>query len=123
MQSKELTAASTRPLLLSILRRGENYGYALAQEVKELSGGRIEWSEGMLYPVLHRLEQEGLIEAQWKESESGKRRKYYKLLAAGRSALGKEREQWLAVHQTLEKLWKIACVLTWRPQLASGERI
>jgi PadR family transcriptional regulator, regulatory protein PadR len=114
--SKELTAASTRPLLLSILRRGENYGYALAQEVKELSGGRIEWSEGMLYPVLHRLEQEGLIEAQWKESGSGKRRKYYRLRSSGRTALGEEQEQWLAVHQTLEKLWKIARVLTWNPR-------
>jgi PadR family transcriptional regulator, regulatory protein PadR len=121
--SKELTAASTRPLLLSILRRGENYGYALAQEVKELSGGRIEWSEGMLYPVLHRLEQEGLIEAHWKESESGKQRKYYRLRSSGRTALGEEREQWLAVHQTLEKLWKTARPLTWNPRLAPGEVI
>jgi DNA-binding PadR family transcriptional regulator len=63
--------------------------------VKELSGGRIEWSEGMLYPVLHRLEQEGLIEAQWKESDSGKRRKYYRLRSSGRTALGEEREQCL----------------------------
>ncbi len=108
MLSKELTAASTRPLLLSILQRGDNYGYALVQEVKELSGGRIQWSEGMLYPVLHRLEQEGLIEAEWKESESGKRRKYYRLRGPAKTALAREQEQWAAVNETLGKLWKPA---------------
>jgi len=110
--SKELTAASTRPLLLSILQQGDNYGYALVQQVKELSGGRIEWSEGMLYPVLHRLEQEGLIEAKWKESEAGKRRKYYRLRRSGHMALVKEREQWATVNETFGKLWKIAPSLT-----------
>src|SRR5262245_47354623 len=110
--SKELTAASTRPLLLSILQQGENYGYALVQQVKELSGGGIEWGEGMVYPVLHRLEQEGLVEVEWKESESGKRRKYYRLRRSGHNALSKESEQWTAVNDTLGKLWKIAPGLT-----------
>ena len=53
MLSKELVAASTVPLVLSILGEGESYGYALIQRVRELSGGGIEWTEGMLYPVLH----------------------------------------------------------------------
>jgi PadR family transcriptional regulator, regulatory protein PadR len=104
--SKELTAASTRPLLLSILQHGDNYGYALVQQVKALSGGHIEWSEGMLYPVLHRLEQEKLIEAYWKESESGKQRKYYRLRRPGRTALAQEQAQWIALNQTFGKLWK-----------------
>ena len=60
MLSRELVAASTRPLLLSLLAEGESYGYALIQRVKELSGGELNWTGGMLYPVLHRLEEEGL---------------------------------------------------------------
>src|SRR3954469_25096301 len=81
--SRELVAASARPLVLSILDRGESYGYAIIQEVAKRSGGRIEWTEGMLYPVLHRLEREGLIESRWDTSEPRKR-KYYKLKREGR---------------------------------------
>ena len=107
MLSKELVAASTVPLVLSILGEGEAYGYALIQRVREVSGGRIEWSEGMLYPVLHWMEQEQLIESEWREAETGRKRKYYRLRREGRKALQAEREQWLTVHQTLNKLWKL----------------
>ena len=105
MLSKELVAASTVPLVLSVLSEGENYGYALIQRVRELSGGHIEWTEGMLYPVLHRLEAEGLIEAEWKEGESGRKRKYYRLTHPGKKAAQHERAQWLSVHETLDALW------------------
>jgi hypothetical protein len=57
MLAKELVAASTEPLILSLLSKGESYGYALIQEVKRLSTDEIEWTDGMLYPVLHRLEE------------------------------------------------------------------
>ena len=112
MLSKELVAASTVPLVLSVLGQGENYGYALIQRVRELSGGRIEWTEGMLYPVLHWMEKEKLIEAEWREAETGRKRKYYRLRKEGRTALGTEREQWFTVHQTLTKLWKTQPRLT-----------
>ncbi|MGC9944629.1 MAG: helix-turn-helix transcriptional regulator [Verrucomicrobiota bacterium] len=56
MVTKELVAASTEPLILSLLARGENYGYALTQEVRRLSGDKIAWTGGMLCPVLHRME-------------------------------------------------------------------
>jgi len=62
MLAKDMVAASAKPLLLSILAGGESYGYEIIQKVRELSGGQIEWSDGMLYPVLHRLERDGLIE-------------------------------------------------------------
>ena len=62
MLARELIAASTVPLVLSVLAKGETYGYALIQQVRELSGGRIEWTEGMLYPVLHWMEGERMIE-------------------------------------------------------------
>ena len=108
MPARELVAATTRPLLLGILAEGESYGYALIQRVTELSNGQLNWTEGMLYPVLHRLEDEGLIAAEWKEAETGRRRKYYQLTRPGKKAANFEREQWLSVHQTLDALWNPA---------------
>ena len=112
MLSKELVAASTVPLVLSILGGGENYGYALIQRARELSGGGLQWSEGMLYPVLHWMEKEDLIESEWREAESGHRRKYYRLRPQGRKALHTEKEQWEAVNNILTKLWKTQPHLT-----------
>ena len=112
MVSKELVAASTRPLVLSVLAGGESYGYAIIQQVRELSGGELEWSEGMLYPVLHRMERDKLILASWKKSDSGRKRKYYRLSAAGTRAIETERKQWFAVHETLTSLWGTKPCLT-----------
>ena len=112
MLAKDLVAASSKPLVLSILADGESYGYEILQKVRELSGGHIEWSDGMLYPVLHRLEREKLIESEWKEADSGRERKYYSLSSEGKKTLVTEREQWLKVHNTLCKLWKIKPALT-----------
>lgn len=106
MISKALIAASTKPIILSILLSGENYGYQIIQRVKKLSGGRLEWSDGMLYPVLHRLEKDEFIQSQWKISDGGRLRKYYTLTEAGKEELEKEKKQWLTVHEALLKLWK-----------------
>ena len=106
MISKALVAASTKPIILSILFSGENYGYQIIQKAKEISGGILEWSDGMLYPVLHRLEKDGLVISQWKISEEGRYRKYYSLTSLGRKELEVERRQWLSVHSALTKLWK-----------------
>lgn len=102
---KDLVAASATPLVLSILLRGESYGYAIIARVRELSGGRLEWTDGMLYPILHRLEEQKLIKSSWKESESGRKRKYYRLLDGGKRALETQREQWAAVHEALSAAW------------------
>jgi PadR family transcriptional regulator, regulatory protein PadR len=106
MLAKDMVAASAKPLLLSILAEGESYGYEIIQRVRELSGGEIEWSDGMLYPVLHRLERDGLIESEWKEADTGRQRKYYFISKDGNKVLKTERQQWLTVHNTLGKLWK-----------------
>lgn len=106
MLSKELVAASTVPLVLSVLEEGESYGYALIQRVRDLSGDQIQWTEGMLYPVLHWMEKEKLIESEWQEADSGRKRKYYRLCRKGRKALQDEKQQWMTVHATLNKLWK-----------------
>ena len=106
MLPRDLIAASSKPMVLSILAQGESYGYEIIQTVLELSDKQIEWTDGMMYPVLHRLEREGLIVSEWKDAETGRERKYYRLSPDGRKALEAERLQWLKVHNTLCKLWK-----------------
>jgi len=105
MISKAMVAASTKPLLLSILLEGETYGYQIIKQMKILSGGHLEWSFGMLYPVLHRLEKDGFITAQWKKSDKGRLRKYYRLTKAGHRELEREKIQWLTVNKVFAKLW------------------
>ena len=103
---KDLTAASSTPIVLAILAEGDSYGYAILKRVRELSGGRLEWTDGMLYPVLHRLERLGHVEARWEVAESGRRRKYYRITPPGRAQLAEERRQWQAVDATLRDLWR-----------------
>jgi DNA-binding PadR family transcriptional regulator len=102
---KDLAAASSRPIVMAILAQGEDYGYSIIRRVREASNGEIEWSEGMLYPVLHRLEAEKLIRSRWRETENGRRRKYYQLSIAGERSLAVHRKQWNSVHRALTHLW------------------
>lgn len=108
MASKALVAASTKPMILAILAGGEIYGYQIIHNMIEISGGALEWSEGTVYPVLHRLEKEGLIRSQWKLSDNGRRRKYYRLTEQGKTELEREKRQWMSVHRVLSKLWEPA---------------
>src|SRR6187200_101417 len=82
--SKDLVAASATPLVLAILAEGDSYGYAIIKRVAELSGGHLQWTDGMLYPVLHRLERQGHVAAKWSASENGRRRKYYRITRESR---------------------------------------
>jgi PadR family transcriptional regulator, regulatory protein PadR len=104
--SKDLMAASSTPIVLAILAEGDSYGYAIIQRVREISGGRLEWTDGMLYPVLHRLERLGYVKAHWETAESGRKRKYYHITAAGKTQLAEERRQWQAVDSTLRGIWQ-----------------
>ena len=106
MISKTLVAASTKPIILSILIRDEDYGYKIIQRVKDISGGTLEWSDNMLYPVLRRLEKGGLLISRWKISKEGRMRRYYRITEQGREELDSERHQWMSVNQALSKLWK-----------------
>jgi DNA-binding PadR family transcriptional regulator len=108
--NKDLTAASSTPIVLAILAEEDSYGYAILQRVRELSGGRMDWTDGMLYPVLHRLERQGYIEARWEVAENGRRRKYYGITTAGRAQLAEERKQWEAVDATLRGIWQALSV-------------
>jgi PadR family transcriptional regulator len=104
--NKDLTAASSTPIVLAILAEQASYGYAILKRVRELSGGRMEWTDGMLYPVLHRLERLGHIKARWEVAESGRRRKYYRITPRGRAQLAEEHRQWQAVDATLRGIWQ-----------------
>ena len=106
MVDKALVAASAKPIILSILLGGEDYGYRIIQRVKRLSGGELEWSNKMLYPVLHRMEKEGLLLSRWKISEEGRLRRYYAITDKGRQKLDGERRQWRSVAEALAELWK-----------------
>ena len=107
MIRKELVAASAELLIPALpgwaVKAG---GYAIIQEVKERSGGKLNWTDGMLYPVLHRMERRGLITARWGESETGRKRKYYSLKKDGKAAMAKHHEQWSLVHSVLAGLKK-----------------
>ena len=105
MISKELVGASARPLLLTILDRQDSYGYEIIRKIERLSGGQLEWKEGMLYPVLHRLEDEMLVSSYWSEGEAGRRRKYYRLTAAGRESLETEKSHWRLIDSMLSDMW------------------
>jgi len=102
---KDLVAASATPLVLAILAEGESYGYAIIKRVGDLSHGHVQWTDGMLYPVLHRLERNGLVAAKWGSSESGRRRRYYRLTKEGRAQLEAERKRWQIVDETLHRIW------------------
>lgn len=104
--NKDLIAASSTPIVLAILAEHDSYGYAILQRVREVSGGCLAWTDGMLYPVLHRLERLGHVEARWEIAESGRRRKYYRITTQGRAQLVEERKQWQAVDATLRGIWR-----------------
>ena len=103
--NKDLVAASATPLVLAILAEGDSYGYAILKRVAELSDGQLRWTDGMLYPVLHRLERLGYVEARWGAPKSGRRRKYYRITNEGRTQLVAQRRQWQVVDATLRSVW------------------
>jgi PadR family transcriptional regulator PadR len=99
-------------LVLAILAEGDSYGYAILKRVSELSGGELQWTDGMLYPVLHRLERQGHIKGKWGTSETGRKRKYYHLTARGQAQLAEQRQQWQMVDAALRNIWPAVSLRT-----------
>ncbi|MFF2085989.1 PadR family transcriptional regulator [Nocardia sp. NPDC058176] len=114
---KDLVAASATPLVLGILAEGESYGYAILEQVNRLSRGRMQWTDGMLYPLLHRLERLGHVSSTWRVSEGGRRRKHYLITESGLAALAERRAQWTVVAEALDQVWRTA---TEGPTTAKG---
>ncbi|MBM3309925.1 MAG: PadR family transcriptional regulator [Candidatus Aminicenantes bacterium] len=108
MSSDTLVAASSKPIVLSLLLSGENYGYQILQRVRRVSGGEVSWSSAMLYPVLRRMEKEGLIQSEWRVSEENRMRKYYRLTDLGRKEFEREKARWTSIQNALQRLWTTA---------------
>jgi PadR family transcriptional regulator PadR len=102
---KDLVAASATPLVLAILAEGESYGYAILKRVRELSDGELAWTDGMLYPLLHRLHRLGFVTTEWQTPPEGRRRKYYAITDEGRGALADHKRQWVTVVRALGDVW------------------
>ena len=99
----ELVRGSLDLMALSVLAAGPRYGLAVQQELRSASGGQVEANPGTLYPLLHRLEADGLIAAAWR-TESGRRRKWYSLTPAGRARLADRAAQWYAYADLVRSL-------------------
>ena len=78
---------------------------AILKRISEVSGGQLEWTDGMLYPLLHRLDRLGYVNARWRSSETGRRRKYYRITKQGREALATQRRHWEMVDDALRTIW------------------
>ncbi len=104
MFTKDLIAASATPIVLSILNEADSYGYAIIERVRQCSDGDLAWKDGMLYPILYRLESKALIESYAGQSDIGRKRKYYRILNAGREALELQRAQWRRLNQIIDQL-------------------
>ena len=102
---KDLVAASATPLVLAILAEGDSYGYALLKRIRELSDGELEWTDGMLYPLLHRLDRLGFVTTEWQKPPEGRRRKYYAITDEGQAALVVHKRQWVTVTRALRDVW------------------
>ncbi|MEU4805443.1 PadR family transcriptional regulator [Actinosynnema sp. NPDC023587] len=103
--TKDLVAASATPMVLGILTEGDSYGYAILRRINELSGGELDWTEGLLYPLLHRLERLGHVESTWQAVAGERRRKYYRITPGGLAELAEQRRQWDTVVSALKEIW------------------
>lgn len=92
--SKELLKGAADTLVLSAFSDGEKYGYQVVKELEQRSQGFFRLKEGTLYPILHRLETQGLLTARWQTMPNGSERRYYGLTAKGRYALSDKLTEW-----------------------------
>lgn len=102
--NKELLKGSTGTLILALLSRKQMYGYELIKELEILSGGQFELREGTLYPILHALESERHVKAEWVGDEGTRQRKYYSITRAGRGLLKEKREEWTNFKTAIDKV-------------------
>ncbi|MFP6582681.1 MAG: PadR family transcriptional regulator [Candidatus Hydrogenedentota bacterium] len=90
----KLLSGTVDMLILQVILPESTYGYRITQDVLKRSEGYFQLKEGSLYPALHRLERDGLLEAHWDKAETGRRRKYYRITASGKNALEKRKNEW-----------------------------
>jgi PadR family transcriptional regulator PadR len=101
--NKELLKGSTGTLILTLLDRQDRYGYELIKELERSSDGTFTLKEGTLYPLLHGMEAERLVEAYWQEAE-GRRRKYYRITHSGRRHLSEKKQEWRMFRNAVDRV-------------------
>ena len=94
LYSKELLKGAADTLVLSAFVEGEKYGYQVVKELERRSEGFFCFKEGTLYPILHRLEKQGLLAGRWEHMPNGSERRYYGLTAKGRRVLTDKLDEW-----------------------------
>ncbi len=102
--TKDLIGATATPIILSILSESDNYGYEIVQRVKDISNGEIKWKEASIYPVLKKLENNGMIKSYWKTMDNQRPRKYYTLLSEGKEQLNQNIHEWELVKSVFTTL-------------------
>lgn len=105
MLYKDLMAASSIPMILTIIKKEETYGYEIIQSIRTISKGNIEWQEGSLYPILKKLEKKELVRSRWSQGITGKKRKYYSITMKGANELGVYKYQWMLANKVMSDLW------------------
>jgi PadR family transcriptional regulator PadR len=103
--SKELVGAAAIPIILSMLKNNDSYGYAIVQKVKEISSGQIKWTEASIYPVLKKMENEGMVKSYWRVEQNERPRKYYSIQENGVQQLALNREEWSRMFSVFEHFW------------------
>ncbi len=104
----ELVKGSTIMVILTVLNRGERYGYELIKEIERESEGLLQPKEGTIYPVLHQLEKDGSITSRWGESENARKRKYYRITTRGKKVLSKKKTDWTSFRDLMDRIVKPA---------------
>jgi DNA-binding PadR family transcriptional regulator len=105
--AKKTLDGNMESLLLSVLEAGPSYGYQIIQDLNALGDGLLAMGEGTVYPVLHRMEERGLIVAAWRVSEAGRRRKYYRITPRGRKSMAENQAQWLGLRRLMDRVHQL----------------
>ena len=104
----ELVQGTLDMLILKTLSRGPMHGFGIARSIQEISDEVLRVEEGSLYPALHRLELDDMIDAEWGQSDNNRRAKYYRLSALGRKQLAKETNRWRQLSQAITRVMETA---------------
>jgi len=104
MANADIHKGSAEMILLALLEDRSRHGYELAKRIEAQSESQLQFHVASLYPMLYRLERKGLVEGRWVEKAGERRRRYYKLTAAGRKALAERRKSWREFVRALNRL-------------------
>ena len=107
MLASVVKKGSAEVLILGVLEARQRHGYDIARQIETLSDGAITFNSATLYPTLYRLEQRGLIKGRWVEKPGQRRRRFYRITAAGRAALGEQRSSWQRFVEALTRVARI----------------